>query len=333
MIFLELGKRDKFWRILYILGELQHEKTIVRKQLAEYFQVDAKTIQRDLEDLRTFLDEIDLVCPGENRGGTLEYVRAKKGYVLQQEPRSWLTEEDVLVVSRILLESRAFDKNELGLLLNKLAAQVQPKERKVLEELLRGEAFGYVPARHSQPLMERIWKLGEAVRAQRIVKLAYQKEKDAQPVERLVEPCSVLFSEYYFYLIAYIHNANHPYPAVYRLDRITHYEVQGEKYQMTEQRRIKDGEFRKHVQFMIPGKLMTVAFKFWGPSVEAVLDRLPTAKIIKEENGVTEIEATIFGEGILMWLLSQGDTLEVIRPPSLREKMKARIAKMQELYQ
>lgn len=58
MIFLELGKRDKFWRILYILGELQHEKTIVRKQLAEYFQVDAKTIQRDLEDLRTFLDEI-----------------------------------------------------------------------------------------------------------------------------------------------------------------------------------------------------------------------------------------------------------------------------------
>ena len=263
----------------------------------------------------------------------MEYVRAKKGYILEQEPRSWLTEEDVLVVSRILLESRAFDKNELGLLLNKLAAQVQPKERKVLEELLRGEAFGYVPARHSQPLMERIWKLGEAVRAQRIVKLAYQKEKDAQPVERLVEPCSVLFSEYYFYLIAYIHNANHPYPAVYRLDRITHYEVQGEKYQMTEQRRIKDGEFRKHVQFMIPGKLMTVAFKFWGPSVEAVLDRLPTAKIIKEENGVTEIEATIFGEGILMWLLSQGDTLEVIRPHSLREKMKARIAKMQELYQ
>ena len=102
---------------------------------------------------------------------------------------------------------------------------------------------------------------------------------------------------------------------------------------MPERRRIKDGEFRKHVQFMTPGKLMTVAFKFWGPSVEAVLDRLPTAKIIKKENGVTEIEATIFGEGILMWLLSQGDTLEVIRPQSLREKMKARIAKMQELYQ
>ena len=88
MICLELGKRDKFWRILYILGELQHEKTIVRKQLAEYFQVDAKTIQRDLEDLRTFLDEIDLVCPGENRGGTLEYVLAKKGDVLQQDQRS-----------------------------------------------------------------------------------------------------------------------------------------------------------------------------------------------------------------------------------------------------
>ena len=333
MIVLELGKHDKFWRILYILDELQHEKVMVRKQLAEYFQVDAKTIQRDLDDLRTYLDEIKLVCPGENRGGTLEYVRAKKGYVLKQEPRSWLTEEDVLVISRILLESRAFAKDEISFLLQKLAAQVQLKERKVIQDLLRGEAFSYVPARHSQPLMERIWKLGEAVRLQHVVKLVYQKEKDAQPVERLVEPCSVLFSEYYFYLIAYIHNENHPYPAVFRLDRITHYEVQGENYKMTEQRRIKDGEFRKHVQFMTPGKLMTVAFKFWGPSVEAVLDRLPTAKIIKEENGVTEIEATIFGEGILMWLLSQGDMLEVLRPQALREKMKGRIAKMHELYQ
>lgn len=77
---------------------------------------------------------------------------------------------------------------------------------------------------------------------------------------------------------------------------------------------LDDGEFRKRVQFMYGGKLQTIRFRYSGMSVESVLDRLPTAKILSEENGVYTIEAETFGKGIEMWLRSHGDTVEIIQP-------------------
>ena len=63
---------------------------------------------------------------------------------------------------------------------------------------------------------------------------------------------------------------------------------------------------------MYGGKLQKVRFKYKGTSVEAVLDRLPTAKILEEKDGIYTISAEVFGKGIDMWLRSQGDMVEVI---------------------
>ena len=78
--------------------------------------------------------------------------------------------------------------------------------------------------------------------------------------------------------------------------------------------RFSEGEFRKRVQFMYGGKLQTVRFTYSGPSVEAVLDRLPTAEIVSEQDGVYEIKAEVFGKGIEMWLKGQGEYITVHTP-------------------
>lgn len=61
----------------------------------------------------------------------------------------------------------------------------------------------------------------------------------------------------------------------------------------------------------------TAKVEFWykGWSLEAVLDKLPTAKVIKEdvENKRYLIRAETFGKGIDMWLKSQGDYIEVVK--------------------
>ena len=59
-------------------------------------------------------------------------------------------------------------------------------------------------------------------------------------------------------------------------------------------------------------KLKIVKFMYKGSCVEAVLDRLPTAKILDEEDGVYTISAEVFGKGIYMWLRSQGDMIEML---------------------
>lgn len=63
---------------------------------------------------------------------------------------------------------------------------------------------------------------------------------------------------------------------------------------------------------MYGGKLRRIKFKYTGKNVESVLDRLPTSKIIEKiENGYI-LTAEVFGNGIDMWLRSQGDTVEII---------------------
>ena len=63
---------------------------------------------------------------------------------------------------------------------------------------------------------------------------------------------------------------------------------------------------------MYGGELQKTMFWYKGEAVEAVLDRLPTAEILKEEGGRYLISAETFGTGIEMWLRSQGENVEKV---------------------
>ena len=83
---------------------------------------------------------------------------------------------------------------------------------------------------------------------------------------------------------------------------------------------------------MYPGKLMNLQLKYYGNNPEPILDRLPTAKIVNQKAGETVIEAEVYGKGIVMWLLSQGSNIEVIKPDTLRQEMKQKLLEMLERY-
>ena len=104
-----------------------------------------------------------------------------------------------------------------------------------------------------------------------------------------------MFSEYYFYVTAFIEDEevkadfdvlNDSYPTIYRIDRIREYKVLDDKFRIPYANRFEEGEFRKRIQFMYGGKLQRVRFTYSGSSIEAVLDRLPTAVIESENEGV-----------------------------------------------
>ena len=67
---------------------------------------------------------------------------------------------------------------------------------------------------------------------------------------------------------------------------------------------------------MYGGKLQKIKFKYSGTDIDSVLDRLPTAQILSEEDGVYTVSAEVFGKGIEFWLRSQGENVEVITPQS-----------------
>ena len=83
---------------------------------------------------------------------------------------------------------------------------------------------------------------------------------------------------------------------------------------------------------MWPGKLRIIQFEFTGSAIQAILDKLPTAKVI-ERNGLTyTVEADVYGDSIKMWLLSQGRRIKVVSPADFIDKTKKEIEMMKNQY-
>ena len=94
-----------------------------------------------------------------------------------------------------------------------------------------------------------------------------------------------------------------------------------------------EGELREKNQFMFPGENVKIMFEFSGLSVQAILDRLPTAKIIKKVGNTNIIEAEVnYGRGLIMYLMSQGSWIKVLQPKRLIDDIKKECQMMLEKY-
>ena len=219
------------------------------------------------------------------------YDRSAKGYRLEQLYKTRLSNSEILAVCKILLDSRAFTKKEMLLLLDKLVECCVPQtNQKAVMDLISNEEFHYVEPRHHTVFIDKLWTLGQAIRASQYIEIDYMRTKDKKIVRRKLKPVAILFSEYYFYLTAFIDDKevqenfdvlNDAFPTIYRLDRIKKLKLLDEKFHIPYSSRFEEGEFRKRIQFMYGGKLQKVKFEYSGTDVDAVLDRLPTARIIK----------------------------------------------------
>ena len=300
-------RENKGFRLLQLYERLSRGEVIHKAELAQKFAVTDKTIQRDIEELRSYLAETR-TDEGE---ASIVYERSRGGYLLTYAASEWLTNEDVLAVCKILLESRAFCKEELDALLKKLLRQTAPQDRAQVRKLILSEQHYYVPLRHGKKLLSAIWELSQHMTAQHTIRISYCRQDGTERVHE-VNPVAIMFSEYYFYLIAYLADGRKEFPTIFRIDRIARFAPTGASFRVVHRTKFSDGEFRKRIQFMYAGELRRVTFDYSGASVEAVLDRLPTARIISQEDGVYRITAEVYGSGIDMWLRSQGDRVQVI---------------------
>lgn len=297
---------NKGQRLLGIYHRLSQGELISKEVLAREYGVTEKSIQRDIDDIRSYL-------AGDRDEGAADicYDRQAKGYRLVEEESRCLTRKEILAMAKILLESRAFAKEELHTILDKLIEACPREGRKVVEDMIRNETFCYVPPRHGKKLLDALWDISLFIKNREIIRFSYKRQDGAEK-EHTAKPVALLFSEFYFYLVAYKEEETE-FPTIFRMDRIKDMESTGNTFHIPYADRFKDGEFRKRVQFMYPGPLRRVKFTYSGPSVEAVLDRLPTAQILEEKDGVYTITAEAYGIGIDMWLGSQGNKVKVIQ--------------------
>ncbi|WP_197415959.1 helix-turn-helix transcriptional regulator [Gemella sp. oral taxon 928] len=299
--------QHKSYRVLDIFDRLKNNESLTKKSLAQEYRVSEKTIQRDIEEVRQYIFD-----KKERYGDvSINYSRAKEIYEIKDDISKNLNEKEILAVSKIILGSRAFNNSELKLLYDKLIAQLPKILQKNAKSILDNEVYHYVQPQHGKKLLDLIYDLSVVIRDSKVIKFNYTR-MDGKKTKKEMLPVAIMFSEYYFYLIAFDKKDEEKIPIIFRIDRMSEIKYTDESFYIPYRDKFEDGEFRKRIQFMYTGKLKKVKFKFSGKSLESILDRLPTAKVLKSENGIHIIEAESYGNGINMWLNSQGEDVEIL---------------------
>lgn len=310
---------DKIERVLSIYTKLINGATVFKAEEAADYGVNERSIQRDIDDIRNFLEQSVADSGVVN---SVIYDRYERGYRLEKIYELKFANSEILAICKILLDSRAFTKKEMQDMIEKLIACCVPeKNQKLVKKLVSNEMYHYIEPRHKTVFIDKMWTIGEAIQSHNYIEIEYERLKGKETVTRKLQPAAIMFSEMYFYMTAFIDDekikenfdvVNDAFPTIYRIDRIKKLTVLDEKFHVPYKNRFEEGEFRKRIQFMYGGKLRKVRFKYSGLSIEAVLDKLPTAKILSEEDGVYTISAEVFGNGIDMWLRSQGYNITII---------------------
>jgi len=318
---------EKKNRILDIFYRAMRGEKIKVSALAGEYEVSEKSISRDIAEIKNFLAD----SPEQFSGVEFLYDYAEKAYKLEMD--HFLLSKELFSVVKMLIGCRGYGKEELLELVEKLRQFTTAEDRLLLNRLIQNELYHYQEVRHDcASVIDNLWKLTNCINEQREITIRYFK-MNRQQVERRIQPVAVMFSEYYYYLIAFRTDLEEKLPLYFRVDRIVQIVEHRTTFMKENWHRFNEGELRKQIQFMQPGELRNIRFEFSGPSVQAILDKIPTAKVVGKNGRAKIIEAETYGKGINMFLLSQGHHVKALAPEKFVEEMRAEIEKMRKNYE
>ena len=141
-------------RLLSIYARLLNGRVLKKALLAQEFGVTARSIQRDLESLRSFLSN-------EMLPQDVVYDRAAGGYRLTHAKPMGLSNSEILAVCKILLESRSMRRDEMLPILDKLVDCCVPEENnRAVQQMIGNEKLHYIEPHHGQPILRGLWGAG-----------------------------------------------------------------------------------------------------------------------------------------------------------------------------
>ena len=156
-------------------------------------------------------------------------------------------------------------------------------------------------------------------------------------MEYLVNPYALTWFDDNYYLVGNYHRYNNI--SHYRIDRIcsvnaldkprrSFTELVDYKYYFN------TADYSNKIYNMFSGELKTVDIRFENYLIDAVIDRFGVDVTLLKQDEESFIVHTqvVVSDGFISWLLIFGDDAEVIEPKSLRDMIKEKVSKINNLY-
>lgn len=317
---------SKSTEILELYLKFHRGEEISKSEIVEYFgNKSPRTIQRYIASLNRFFEK--------NEGTEdlkIKYSRKKNVYFMEKNINNRFDKKQVLVILKIIISTRGLSENEISNIIEQLTSTLDDDDIKIINETIKSELYHYHEMSYEEPLLSKIWDINKLVLQGKSLKLNYYNAWN-QEKTHIIRPLYITFSELYFYMVAVNKNGR---TLIYRIDRIHDFEVINQKIEDSKSMYYQEGELKQRAYFMYGGEWKRVRFEFNGGIIESVIDRFPTAKLIKKnyENNRFVVEIEVIGDGIIMWLLSQGSKVKILSPLSIKEKYVGEIQKIGSYY-
>lgn len=229
---MESTKHD---RLLEIFFRCLRGEDLSAQKLAEEYSVSTKSISRDINDLKAFLaDHRHLVGNTE-----LVYSNQAKCYRLYMD--EFLTNQELFALLEVMIGARAFSKEELLTLTNKLKGFTTAQDRPMLNDLIRKELYHYTEIKHDcVSVQETLWKLAKCITEKREITIEYYRADRAWKTHR-IRPASVMFTDNFFYLIAFNTEGDPDKPLYFRVDRIKYITEHRKKFSLADAPEFDEG--------------------------------------------------------------------------------------------
>ena len=248
-------------RMLEIFFRAMKGENISVKHLAEEYGVSGKSISRDLGEIKSFL------CENRELVGNTELKYASNSKTYHLEFDNFLLSKELLAITKMMIGCRAFSKMEILDIIAKLKNFTSFNDRNILEKIIMKEMYHYNEVNHDcKSVIENLWQLTRCIHERIEITVTYYKVS-RDMVERRLMPVAVMFSEYYFYLIAYRCDEDDWKPLYYRVDRIVNVVEHRKHFVLNREHDFDEGELRSKIQFMFPGEYRKIRFEYTGASV------------------------------------------------------------------
>ena len=205
---------DRKYRTLEIFFRGICGEDLSPSKLAAEYELSTKSITRSINEIKSFLAGYG----GRDGNATLSYSHATKAYRLLSD--EFLSDGELYAAAKMIVESRAFSKDEVSRVLGKLRRFSAPVDREKTNRIVRDELDSYVEDEHDcDSVTDNMWRLANAITEKNEITIDYFKDNN-KPSRKRVRPISLEFSDHSFFLVAYRAGRDGE-PQRFRVDKIT----------------------------------------------------------------------------------------------------------------
>jgi predicted DNA-binding transcriptional regulator YafY len=299
-------------RLLAIVLELQARGGARAEDLARTFEVSKRTIYRDITALSEARVPV-VASPGTG-------YRLMEGYFLP--PLSFTPDEAAMLVLGAHAVRFAVDapyREATYAALRKLEAVLPPDSRARVQELYQSMRIfgGWASAEDA----DKMGALREAILQRRVVRLKYHSPRDEGPLDRDVEPYSLIHYRNVWHLHAWCRMRRDI--REFRLDRIDALAVLDERFERDPARAERRRERQRPP--------LTVRVRFLERVLRWVREERHWSLRGEEPDGVMVFAVEEPGD-IAPWLLRWGSAAEVLEPPMVRRAVAEEAERIANMY-